>query len=142
VTEDDFAADAKTYVDANAFIYLFEDVVGKADRVARFFEKIANAGGTLMTSELTIAECCYKPARDGNAGLIAIYERFLEHSGEVTLVPLTGALAKQAALLGAVRGLKLLDAIHYTSAVESKCASILTGDGRLGAKSGLKVVPI
>jgi predicted nucleic acid-binding protein len=142
VTEFDFEAGAKTYVDANAFIYLFEDAAQKADTVARVFERIAEAGGSLVTSELTIAECCYKPARDRNAGLIAIYERFLESSGEVSLVPLTGAIAKQAVFQGAELGLKLLDAIHYTSALEFGCTSILTGDGRFKSNSVLKVIPI
>lgn len=130
------------YVDANIFIYLIEDAPGKADLVARAFEKIANQGGSVVTSELTVAECCYKPAREKNAPLLSAYERLFERSGDVRLVPLTGATAKTAALLGAGLGLKLFDAIHYVSALEARCAVLLTSDNRFKSGSGLTVVRI
>lgn len=130
------------YVDANIFIYLVEDTPGKAERVMRALEKIAKQGGSVVTSELTVAECCYKPAREKNAPLLAAYEHLFERSGDVRLVPLTGAAARTAALLGAGLGLKLFDAIHYVSALEARCAALLTGDSRFKSGPGLTVVRI
>lgn len=130
------------YVDTNIFVYLTEDTPGKAESVARAFETASKQGSLIFTSELTVAECCYKPARDRNALLLSVYEHLFEKSGDVRLVPLTGAVAKNAALIGAGLGLKLLDAIHYVSAIEARCEALLTADSRFKSAPGLSVVLI
>ncbi len=77
------------YVDTNIFVYLTEDTPGKAEFVARAFETASKQGSLIFTSELTVAECCYKPAREKNALLLSVYEHLFEKSGDVRLVPLT-----------------------------------------------------
>ncbi len=72
--------------------------------MARAFETASKQGSLIFTSELTVAECCYKPAREKNALLLSVYEHLFEKSGDVRLVPLTGAVAKNAALIGAGLG--------------------------------------
>ena len=109
----DLVTGGKVYIDSNMFIYQFEKLEGFAGRAAMRFSDVEKQGGRLLTSELTIAECCYKPADDGNALLLSAYQEFFEQSGEVELVLLSGSVVKRAALIGASMGLKLLDAIHY-----------------------------
>jgi predicted nucleic acid-binding protein len=130
------------YVDSNVFIYHFEDQSSFSKRVSSQFANIADAGGVLVTSELTIAECCYKPAGDGNTELTAVYEAFFEESGEVRLIALSGSLVKRAALTGARAGLKLLDAIHFVSARDAGCTHFLTADKAFKSSAGLRVVQL
>ena len=136
----DLTSGNKVYVDSNMFIYQFENIVGFAERVALRFSEVAKQGGRLLTSELTVAECCYKPASDNNALLLSAYEEFFEQSGEVELVSLSGGVVKRAALVGASVGLKLLDAIHYVSALDVGCTYFLTGDKAFKSDPQLRVI--
>jgi predicted nucleic acid-binding protein len=138
----DFASGSKVYVDSNMFIYQFEKLEGFGERVALRFSEVEKQGGRLFTSELTVAECCYKPAGDDNALLLSAYQDFFEQSGEVELVSLSGNLVKRAALVGATVGLKLLDAIHYVSALEAGCRHFLTGDKAFTSSAELQVVQL
>ena len=132
----------KVYIDSNMFIYQFEKLDGFAERAAMLFSEVEIQGGRLVTSELTIAECCYRPAGDGNGLLLSAYQDFFEESGEVELVLLSGSLVKRAALIGALLGLKLLDAIHYVSALDAGCTHFLTGDKAFKSSSELRVVQL
>ncbi len=134
--------DGAVYVDSNIFIYLFEDAAERADRAEKLFVQMALAGGNIVTSELTQAECSYKPARDKDTVLIAMYDEFFERSGNVALVALTGAIVKEAAILGGGLGLKLLGAIHYASAVKAGCKILISGDRQFKSGPGLAVIHI
>ncbi len=138
----DLVTGSKVYIDSNMFIYQFEKLDGFAERAAVRFSEVEKQGGRLLTSELTIAECCYKPAGDDNALLLSAYEEFFEQSGEVELVLLRGSVVKQAALIGASVGLKLLDAIHYVSVLDAGCTHFLTGDRAFKSSSELRVVQL
>ena len=138
----DLVAGSKVYVDSNMFIYQFEKLDGFAERAAMRFSKVEIQGGRLVTSELTIAECCYKPAGDGNGLLLSAYQDFFEECGEVELVLLSGSMVKRAALVGASLGLKLLDAIHYVSALDAGCTHFLTGDKAFKSSSELRMVQL
>jgi predicted nucleic acid-binding protein len=138
----DLTPGSKVYVDSNMFIYLFEKKEGFAEHVVLRFSEVEKLGGRLLTSELTIAECCYRPAGDGNGLLLSAYQDFFEESGEVELVLLSGSMVKRAALVGASLGLKLLDAIHYVSALDAGCTHFLTGDKAFKSSSELRVVQL
>ena len=89
-----------------------------------------------MTSELTIAERVYHPAKTDNAAAIDAYER-LFGTGGIEIVPIDGGLAKRAATHGGKIGLKLVDAMHYFAALEFGCEVFVTNAG--GFRSGPKL---
>lgn len=136
---DEIAAGAAVYVDTNIFICFIEATPGLYDRAAAAFALLAEKGARVLTSELTVAECLYLPAREENRELIAIYDRLFDASGDVALLPLTGGIARRAAIAGGAMGLKLMDAIHYLSALESGCSHFLTSDGQFKSGPGLRV---
>ena len=70
--------------------------------------------------------------RRQRSGALA-YARLFD-SGEIEITPLDGGLAKRAAVNGGQLGLKLIDAIHYMSALEWACDIFLTSDSAF--KSG------
>ena len=106
------------------------------------FSEVEIRGGRLLTSELTIAECCYKPAGDDNGLLLSAYQDFFEKGADVEMISLNGNLVKRAALVGASAGLKLLDAIHHVSAMQAGCTHFLTGDKAFKSSSELRVVQL
>ena len=124
---------SRIYVDANIWIYFIEANPAFVEKVRRLFAAVQEAGAQLVTSELAIAECLYKPARDANAAALSAYARLFD-SGEIEITPLDGGLAKRAAVNGGQLGLKLIDAIHYMSALEWACDFLFTSDSAF--KSG------
>ena len=134
---DKIAGSSVVYIDTNIFVYFVEAAPNFFQKVKELFEHVAAVGARLVTSEITLAECIYRPSQDHDAPLVSVYEMLFEQSGEIDLVALDGALAKRAAVAGGGVGLKLIDAIHYMSALESGCDFFVTSDSAF--RSGPKM---
>lgn len=132
---------ARIYVDTNIWIYYLEANPVFWQKVVAILRQAQAMGATLVTSDLAIAECLVRPSRLNDTTAIELYERFFDQ-GEIEILPLDGALARRAALAGGALGLKLIDAIHYVSALEAGCRYILTGDGRFKSRGELAVIGI
>ena len=139
---DELTASSVVYIDTNIFIYFVEATPKFHLKALAIFEHIARLGATIKTSEITLAECLYHPAQTGNTKLISIYEALFENSGGIELIALSGELAKRAAIKGGLLGLKLVDAIHYISALEAGCDYFITSDARFRSGPKLKVILI
>lgn len=130
----------KVYLDTNIFVEAFERV----DRQSPIW-KVLNAieGGELdaITSEITFAELLPKLIIDGEADLIALYERLFSEGGIFDAVPITREVLFEAARIRAVRlSVRLPDAIHLATAVHAGCSVVLSNDQRLGSITQLPVV--
>lgn len=137
---DELTASSVVYIDTNIFIYFVEATPKFHSKALTIFEHVARLGATIKTSEITIAECLYQPAQASNTKLISIYEALFENSGEIEMIALNGELAKRAAMKGGLLGLKLVDAIHYISALEAGCNFFVTSDARFKSGPKLKVI--
>jgi predicted nucleic acid-binding protein len=91
------------------------------------------------TSELSLAECLVKPYAERNDQAIAAYLEMLSGRAPVAVVPITGAILLRAARLRAETRLKLPDAIHLATAIETGCATFLSDDRGIRSMKGLKV---
>ena len=131
---------SRVYVDANIFIYYIEKSEKFFDQVSSLFEHVENVGARLVTSEITIAVCVYKPAQDGDGKAVSAYEKLFEQSDDIEIVVLDGAIAKRAALVGGAFGLKLVDAIHFTAALETGCDFFVTADASFKSTPAMKVL--
>jgi predicted nucleic acid-binding protein len=139
---DNIQRSSSVYIDTNVFIYYIEASPIFFERAREIFERIDSVGARAVTSEVTLAECVYKPAQDGDTGLVGLYESLFEASGDVEMVPLDGGIAKRAGLRGGELGFKLIDAIHYLSALEAGCDLFVTSDARFKSGPALKVLRI
>ena len=72
--------------------------------------------------------------------MVDIYERFFEGDEEIERLPIDYRLMKQASVLAAKHGLKLIDAVHLASAISSGCSVFVTNDKSIRAPEELKVV--
>ncbi len=129
------------YVDTNVLVYYVDGLSDLTPRATAFLNTARADGARLVTSELTIAECVYKWYRDRNPARVAIYHD-LFRSRFIEVYPLTGDLAIRAAEEGGALGLKLLDAIHYMSAIEAGCDVFVTADRKFRSTRYLEVVGI
>ncbi len=131
---DEVTGSSVVYIDTNIFVYFVEASPIFFEEVKKIFEHIDAVGSRIVTSEITLAECIYKPSQDRDLPLVGIYEMLFEKSGDIGSIALNGAVAKRASLLGGGLGLKLIDAIHYLSALEAGCDFFVTSDSAF--KSG------
>ena len=105
----------RLYLDANIFIYAFENTDEKSERLRALIAATSSPRHRfLATSELTLAEIVVVPLRNGNRHLIS-----------------RDVLWLAAVLRSENRELRLPDAIHLATAMLFGCDSFLSGDLRL-----------
>jgi predicted nucleic acid-binding protein len=138
---DELRAGSRVYIDTNIWIYYIEAHPAFVKKVRDLFVRVEAAGAILVTNEITVAECLYKPASDGHSAAIDAYDRLFT-SGEIELTALNGALVRQAAECGGNLGLKLIDAVHYVSALSNGCSYFVTSDTRFKSGPAMQVVRI
>ncbi|MGE3244930.1 MAG: type II toxin-antitoxin system VapC family toxin [Beijerinckiaceae bacterium] len=135
----ELAGSHTVYFDTNIWIYYIEGGPELVGRIADLIGEAAANGARLATNELAVAECLYQPSRDRNDRALAAYER-LFGCGEIDILPLDGGLARRAAAIGGELRLKLLDAIHYLSALEAGCDLFVTSDVRFRTGPNMDVL--
>lgn len=85
-----------------------------------------------VTSEITLAELLPKPMMENDAALQKSYEEFLTDGPHFHIAPIDRMTLLSAARLRANdRSLRLPDAVHVATALETGCLLFLTGDRRL-----------
>jgi predicted nucleic acid-binding protein len=125
-------------LDANILIYVLEGSEEFGVRARAVVDALDD--GVLTASMATVGqvEILAGPARIGDA---AVFERTADEmrSLGLTLVPLTTAVAEDAAWLRGQGGLELVDAIHVASARAAGATAFITNDRRIRAQAGLDV---
>jgi len=124
----DISPGAVVYLDSNILIYWIEQPDRFGSVIRELFNAFAASECRLVTSALTLAECIYKPAREGDDALVATYWSALVEHGEIELLEITTDLMVEAGRRGGALGLKLLDATHYVSALSAGAQLFVTGD--------------
>lgn len=92
-----------------------------------------------ITSELTLAEVLVKPLQDRNSVLESLCFQFICNRGGLRVRPVDKQILVEAARIRAVHGLRLPDAIHIATALDTGCQVLLTNDRRLRKVGDLEV---
>jgi predicted nucleic acid-binding protein len=121
------------YLDSNVFIELYENAGEHRRRLWRLLEVLPCPGWEMVTSELSFAEVAVIPLRGNDHELCAVYEDVISsRDGLMRVIPVARTILRQAAQLRAAHAaLRLPDAIHLATAVESACIALVTNDKRL-----------
>ena len=99
-------------------------------------------GQSIVFSEIGVAECPYGASKLGSAELEAQHLEIFANSAIFDIVPVDGERLKAAARLGARKGPKLIDAVHFAAAIERKCEVFLTDDERIRSSNGVAVMRV
>ena len=118
------------YLDTNIFIYAVESVPPFSDAMRELFRHIDDGHCQAVTSELSLAECLVKPFLEGDMIRRRAFERAVQTSPVLQVIPISRTVLVSAAELRARTGLKLPDAIHLATATHAGCATFLTNDRR------------
>lgn len=125
-------AERRIYIDSNPIIYLVEQYPRFNDVLSELFGLIDSAQILATTSELTVAEVLVKPIRDQLSGLQQSFEQRLQTSGGLIVAEIDRPILVRAAEIRAVQTtLRLPDAIHLATALETDCKVFLTNDQRI-----------
>ncbi|MGB7100573.1 MAG: PIN domain-containing protein [Xanthobacteraceae bacterium] len=123
--------DKRVYVDSNVLIYAVEGIPATAGPAKELIKLLRARRDLMFTSEITLAEVLAPSKRRGAWPLQAkrrVYLDLLIWSGAVSLLPVTREILIRTADLRKISPLKLPDAIHLISAIQSKCRFLVTGD--------------
>ena len=124
-------AGRKVYCDVNIFIYALEGFPEIEVALKALFKSIDTGIIQAVTSELALAEALIKPFENHNVQHQAIYDAAIRNRKGLEVVPISRNILIEAARLRGTTGLKLPDAIHVTTALQSGCAVFLTNDDRI-----------
>jgi predicted nucleic acid-binding protein len=136
----------RVYLDRNTLIYAVEDVSITAAPASRLIRTLRTQKGAMFISEIALAEVLAPTKRPDDWSLPAKKRAYLDllvWSGTFTLVPVTRDILIRTADLRKMTRLKLPDAVHMVSALDSNCRFFVTGDSDFkGMPSGIeRVVP-
>ena len=131
----------RLYLDANILIYLLEGDEETQERVHKLFVAVDEQKIDLVTSEITITECLIGAIRDQNPQLIEAYNNLFAESGFLQLAPVSRNILVQSAKTSALLRLKTVDALHYTTAIQSGCDGLITNDKAFKSSPEVKVIP-
>ena len=121
----------KVYCDVNIFIYALEGFPEIEAALKALFKGIDTGTIDAVTSELALAEALIKPFENRNVQHQAIYDAAIRNRKGLEVVPVSRNVLIEAARLRGTSGLKLPDAIHVATALQSGCAVFLTNDDRI-----------
>lgn len=128
------------FLDACAIIYRVEAVAPFHLRFNALLQELASTGDhNLAASRLSLLECRTKPLRDGDAGLLACYDRFF-HSAGLTIVELSPKVIDLATQIRAHFMLRTPDAIQAASClVLGRDTHFVTADSAFAKVAGLRL---
>jgi predicted nucleic acid-binding protein len=99
--------------------------------------RAAKAGSLrVVSSELALLETLVGPLKTGDASLIATFESALLGT-DISLLPITQAVLREAARLRATTRLRTPDALHAATASLAGCSLFITNDAGFRGISGL-----
>jgi predicted nucleic acid-binding protein len=126
-------------LDANVLIYVLEGSEEFGARARAVVDSLDD--GVLAASMATVGqvEILAGPARIGDASVFEHTADEIRSLG-LTLVPLTIAVAEDAAWLRGQGGLDVADAIHVASARVAGATALITNDRRIRAQANLDVL--
>ena len=135
------AAQSSVYVDTNVIVYMVEGNKAFSAGIERMISAIEESNSLLCTGEIAVAECLYKPYKEGASELALKYHRLFS-SGDIQVIPLSSDIIEQSARYGGGIGLKLVDAFNYFSALSAGCQYFITNDRRLPSGEELIVIQL
>ncbi len=128
------------FLDACAIIYRVEAIAPFHLRFNGLLQELASTGDrNLAVSRLSLLQCRMRPLREGDAGLLACYDRFFDSAG-LTIVELSPKVIDLATQIRAHFMLRTPDAIQAASClVLGRDTQFVTADSAFARVAGLRL---
>lgn len=130
----------KVYFDTNVLIYLIENHQDYHDKIVSLIAELDDLSCTVITSELTLAECLVKPFAENDKQSQEVYKASVKNSDFMKVKPVTRKILIEAARLRSVVKNKLPDSIHIATALESGCDVFVGNDKKIKTSDDLRLI--
>ena len=130
------------YFDSNAIIYFVERDDDLRRKIGDVFQIIEDNNIPMTASEIAVAECLHGAHKLKSAALAADYRALFDDIRAFNLVPVTRDILESAARLAPEYAMKLVDTIHFASAIAAGCDVLLTNDRKFRSGNGVRVIQL
>lgn len=127
-------------LDTAPLIFFIEEHADYIDLLDPFFADLDQGKFRVVTSVVTLLEVLIHPLRQGNEALAQQYNDVLLSSSNISTLPLTFAIAQEAAELRARHKLKTPDAIQLATSIQHGATAFLTNDRDFPQIPGIAVM--
>lgn len=118
----------RVYIDTNVFIFFLERTDALFEVAAPFIQACANRQLFGSTGDLVVAEVMVHPYRRGDTTLMTRFKSFFTRKNFLTIAEHEARFFDEAAMRAGQKRLKLLNTIHYRTALQAGCSFFLTHD--------------
>lgn len=138
---------ARIYIDSNIFILFLEGTPEKSGLLRPLFEMLRERRKSAVTSELTLAEVLVGPVKQRNPILHRAYLDLIVFGGYFELWPISRDVLYESVRLRVSHKrahnnlLKLPDAVHLVSAIQTRCSFFVSDDQGINPPRGMTRVP-
>ena len=127
-------------IETAPFIYFVEQHPKYIDRMRSIFQQVNQGLPQVITSVITLTEVLVMPIEKDQERYQREYRAMLLRTKAITIVPVSVAIAEQAAHLRAKYRLRTPDAIHLATALALNRDAFLTNDLALKRVTELKIL--
>lgn len=132
----------RVYIDTNIFVYFLEKHDQYFDLVLPFFQLFNQGLSLAYTGDAAVAETLYKPYQADDLFRVNEFKAFFNDDEFITVLPHTTKIFDLAAEIAAKQNMKLIDALHYSTALVAGCQFILTNDAGFISNSRIEVIQL
>lgn len=132
----------RVYVDTNVFIFFLDGSDKYLPTVGPIMQASADGSIFAVTGRLAIAEVMVYPYRNGSAVTVSRFKSFFAQKGFLSIAEHDPECFDDAAMIAGQKQMKLIDAIHYRTALHAGCRYLLTNDRGFRTDAEMEVVQI
>jgi predicted nucleic acid-binding protein len=132
----------RVYLDTNAFIYFLDKHDVYFDVVLPFFQLFNEGLSFAYTGDAAVTETLYKPYELNDPFRVNEFKAFFADDELMTVLPHTTKIFELTAEIAPKHKMKLIDALHYSTAINSGCQFILTNDRGFVSNERIEVILI
>lgn len=127
-------------LDTTPLIYFIEEHPVWLLKIQPFFRALDKGVFRAVTSTVTLTEVLIHPFRQSRVALVEQYRQILLQARNLTTIPVTAAVAEQAAQLRAYHNLRTPDAIQLATALYAQAGSFVTNDKEISLPGPLRII--
>jgi predicted nucleic acid-binding protein len=126
----------RAYLDTNTLVYFFDRNPAYFTEVAEIIQACDRGEFFGFTGDAAVSELMVHPYQSRNPAEIARGKAFFARPNFITVLPHTTAIFDTASQFRATgKNLKLIDALHYATAIAAGCRFFITNDKDFGTIS-------
>ena len=135
-------AGRRAYIDTSIFIFFLQRDERYFSVVTPIIQACSSRRIFGVTGDLVLAEVMVHPYRSGDATVIAQFRSFFGQKNFLSIAAHEARFFDETSMIAGQKRMKLIDAIHYRTAVHAGCQFFLTHDQGIPSSDSMEVIQI